>query len=212
MLNRFRCAWGLAVVSAALCLGCPQKSGDSEKSEPTRAPSAEQASAKPATTGTVAHVIATATGSTGPLIPVKYRKLTDDEVAVRVKQIMAKHTIHPEHSFGLNLKGFEGSVLATTGPEGKVFVFHLFNSEGRRTTSLVDKDRNESQGNKLVALAFEDVDHDSHEDLVVLASYADGNGVSVYTRPGGGPFAFNSALSKKAGGPASMAAALAALR
>lgn len=202
MLSGFRVSLCLALLSASLSTACCPSKSDSEKTEPKKDPTAGPTSANPATP----------TASPAPAPAGKYRKLTHAELADRVKQIMAKHKVHPEHSFGLNLKGFEGSVLATTGPEGKVFVFHLFNAEGKRTISLYDKDRNETQGNKLLAVAFEDADHDSYEDLVVLANYASGNGVSVYTRPGGGQFSFNSGLSRKAGGPASMAAALSALR
>lgn len=205
MFDRSRAAWVLATLSAVLCAGCP-KPDDSEKTAPRKDTAATQPTAvAPAT------VAPESTGAT-PVESGRFRKLTGDEVSGFVSQIMAKHAIHPEHSFGLKLKGFDGSVLSTTGPEGKAFVFHVFNAGGKRTISLFDKDKKDWAATKLLAVAFEDVDHDGFEDLVALGSYDKGNGVSVYTRPAGGQFALNSALGKKAGAPSSMAAALAALR
>jgi hypothetical protein len=104
-------------------------------------------------------------------------------------------------------------VLATTGPKSKTFVFHFFDASGKRVTSVFDKDKDKWEGSKLLAVAFEDVDHDGREDLIAVAHYdqPSTNGVSVYTRSGGGPFSFNSALSKRAGRASTMAAALSAL-
>lgn len=146
----------------------------------------------------------------------KSKPLSPDKIGAMTKQIAAGHTVHPKHSFELNLNGFEGSMLATTGPNQSTFVFHFFDASGKRVTSVFDKDMDAVQGTVLLAVAFEDVDRDGREDLVVLATYlaakSDYNAVSVYTRPGGGPFRFKEKLGEKAGNVPSMAAALAKLR
>lgn len=146
----------------------------------------------------------------------KSRPLGQEKIGAMTKQIAAGHTTHPQHSFELDLNGFTGSMLATTGPNKSTFVFHFFDAAGKRVTSVFDKDMDSDQGVKILAVAFEDVDRDGREDLVVLGTYlaarSDYNAVSVYTRAGGGPFRFQEKLGQRAGNAPSMAAALAKLR
>ena len=146
----------------------------------------------------------------------KSRPLAADKIATMTKQIAAGHTVHPPHSFEVSLKGFDGSMLATTGPNKTTFVFHFFDASDKRVTSVFDKELDSVEGVKLLAVAFEDVDRDGREDLVVLATYlaakSDYNAVSVYTRAGGGTFRFQEKLGARAGNVPSMAAALAKLR
>lgn len=213
------------VIASLFVLGCSGSKDDSHTKEdvskpadtkPTATSSAAKGvepskTAEPAKTADPAK---SATPADATPASSKYRKLTSDEIAERVKQIGKGHTIHPEHSFAVTLKGFTGSVLASTGPGSHTFVFHLYDAAGKRVTSVFDKDKNDWEGSKILALAFEDVDHDSNEDLVVVAAYSKPgeNGVSVYNRAGGGPFVFSAPLSKKGGKAGTMQAALAALK
>lgn len=197
----------LALASSACCK-------KAEESTPTPQPlPAERTTAKPATQPATQPVATAAKPSSAAQ---KSRPMSEDNVSALTRKIAAGHTIHQQHSFELNLKGFEGSMLATTGPNKTTFVFHFFDATGKRVTSVFDKEMDGIPSTKLLAVAFEDVDRDGFEDLVALSGYLSArneyNVVSVYTRSGGGPFRFQEKLGERAGNAPSMAAALAKLR
>jgi len=214
MTHRIRVSVCASLALALAGSACCKKA---EESPPTPQPlPAERTTAKPATqpATTAAHPVPTAAKPS--TAGQKSRPMSEDNVSALTKKIAAGHTIHPQHSFELNLKGFEGSMLATTGPNKTTFVFHFFDAAGKRVTSVFDKEMDGIPSTKLLAVAFEDVDRDGFEDLVVLGGYLSArneyNSVAVYTRSGGGPFRFQEKLGQRAGNAPSMAAALAKLR
>lgn len=143
--------------------------------------------------------------------------LTADEIASRLKQTMHGHVAIPSQSFGLAVTGLgDISVLSTMSPNGKELVFHVYDAEGKRIQSLLNKNAADWHAVKLLAVAFPDVDGDGNQDFVALASYSPGafNAAGVFTRPGGGRFVFDAARSERAsrGSPTSVMAAARAAR
>lgn len=202
---------GFALTCAAL-LACKSSSEKKEAPLATAAPAAP--AAEPAAAPTVSAVEERPSAESG-----KPRPLTSEEITSRLKQTMHGHKAIPEHSFALTVAGLgDISVLSTLSPNGTEFVFHVYNGEGKRTQSLLNKNASDAQGKKLLAIAFPDIDGDGNEDLIVLGAYASlgdtANAAGVFTRPGGGRFVFDEQRSHKAskGSPSSIMAAARAAR
>lgn len=214
-------------------LACKQ-GDDTQRATPTVNP---PAAAEPAVTPTPQAVAPTpepvAAPTAEPTPPPEERpvpteasgrpvKLSSEEISECLKQVMHGHVAIPEQSFKLTVAGLgEISVLSSMSPNQREHVFHVYDSNGKRIQSLLNKNAASWNAMKLLAVMFPDVDGDGNQDFVTLASYTPPAGVQrefnaagVFVRPGGGRFVFDASRSERAsrGNPTSIAAAARAAR
>lgn len=202
------------IVLVAALLACKRE--PSTETAPTSTPTPTATTPSPAANPADPTVTAEPEAPTGP------RKLTADEVRSRLKQTMHGHVAIPEQSFAVTVKGLgEISVLSSMSPNGTELVFHVYDGNGKRTQSLLNKNVSMDRAQRLLAVSFPDVDGDGNEDFVALGSYSPAAGkqvlynvAAVFTRPGGGRFVFDAQRSERAsrGRPSSIAAAAQAAR
>lgn len=173
----------IAILSTALTLlvACGDGKGSSPApARPDGAPAATSAKQpEPAATATTATTAATAT-TAKPAAPGT-RPLKPEEIPPLLTQIAAGHKVIENQSFAINLQGFQNGVfLATLSPNGKEFVFHLF-QDGKRVQSLLDDEdtRTLRTAVKISGVSFPDVDKDGEEDILVLGVYSKPTGADT---------------------------------